>query len=82
MVTDLIQYRLNQSKKERTHFEDRFIYLGKILVDFRNRSSNEYLLRLREHFKNKNEKGLDTCNKGDIVLVYESNKNEQILIQV
>ena len=27
-----------------------------------------------ERFKHKNEKGLDKCNKGDIVLVYEPNK--------
>ena len=32
------------------------------------------MLQLREHFKHKNEKGLDICNKGDIVLLYESNK--------
>ena len=32
------------------------------------------MLQLQEHFKHKNEKGLDTCNKGDIALVYEPNK--------
>ena len=32
------------------------------------------MLQLREHFKHKNEKGLDTCNKGEIVFVYEPNK--------
>ena len=29
---------------------------------------------MRENFKHKNEKGLDICNKGYIVLVYEPNK--------
>ena len=67
---------MNQSEEEHTHFEDRFIHLSKILVDFRNRWNKEYLLQLREHFKHKNEKGLDICNKGDIVLVYEPNKNK------
>ena len=32
------------------------------------------MLQLREHFKHKNEKGLDKCNKGDIILVYEPSK--------
>ena len=65
---------INQSEEEHTNFEDRFIHLSKVLVDFRNRWNKEYLLQLREHFKHKNEKGLDRCNKGDIVLVYELNK--------
>ena len=65
---------INQSEEEHTHFEDRFIYLSKILVNFRNRWNKEYLLQLREHFKYKNEKGLDICDKGGIVLVYEPNK--------
>ena len=50
------------------------IDLSKILVDFRNRWNKEYLLQLGEHFKYKNEKGLDICNKGGIVFVYEPNK--------
>ena len=29
---------------------------------------------MREHFKHENEKRLGTCNKGDIVFVYEPNK--------
>ena len=31
------------------------------------------MLQLGEHFKYKNEKGLDTCKKDDIVFVYEPN---------
>ena len=48
---------INQSEEEYTHFEDRFICLSKILVDFRNRWNKEYLLQLGEHFKYKNKKG-------------------------
>ena len=58
---------INQSEEEHTHFEARFIRFSKILVDFRNRWNKEYLLQLREHFKHKNEEGLNICNKGDIV---------------
>ena len=65
---------INQSEEEYVYFEDRFIHLSKILVDFRNRWNKEYLLQLREHFKQKIEKGLDICNKGDIALLYEPNK--------
>ena len=65
---------INQSEEEKTDFEDRFIYLSKILVDFRNHWNKEYLSQLREHFKHKIEKGSDICNKGDIVLAYEPNK--------
>ena len=54
--------------------ESRFVYLSKILVDFRNRGNKEYLLQLREHFKHKNKKGLNACHKGDIVFVYKQNK--------
>ena len=32
------------------------------------------MLQLGEHFKYKNEKDRDTCNRGDIVFVYEPNK--------
>ena len=35
---------INQSEEDHTQFEDRFIYLSKILVDFRNRWNKEYLL--------------------------------------
>ena len=77
---------INQSEEEHTHFEDGFVCLSKILVDFRNLWNKEHLLQLVEHFKYKNEKGLDTsmdtCNKGNIVFVYEPNKKEQILKQV
>ena len=52
---------------------DLFI-LSKILVDFRIRCNKDFLLQLREHFKHENEKGLHTCNKGEIVFVYEPNK--------
>ena len=55
LVVDLIQAK--RSEEEHTHFEDRFINLTKILVDFRNRWYKEYLLQLGEHFKYKNEKG-------------------------
>ena len=65
---------INRREEEHTHFENRLLHLSKILVDFRNRWNKEYLLQLREHFKHKNEKGLDICNKGDIVLVYKPNK--------
>ena len=61
---------INQSEEEHTHFEDRFIHLSKTLVDFKNVRNKEYLLQLRERFKHKNGKGLDTCNKDDIVLMY------------
>ena len=67
---------INHSEVEHTHFEERLIHLSKILVDFRNRNK-KYLLQLREHFKHKNEKGLDICKKGDIVLVYESSKKSR-----
>ena len=73
---------INESEDDYTHFEDTFICLSKILVDFRNRSNKEYLLQLGEHFKYKNEKGWDTCNEIDFVFVYEPNKKEQILKQV
>ena len=61
---------ISHGEEEHTHFEDRFIHLSKILVDFRNDRNKEYLLQLRERFKHKNGKGLDTCNKDDIVLMY------------
>ena len=32
------------------------------------------MLQLGEHLQYKNEKCLDTCNKGNIVFVFESNK--------
>ena len=48
---------INQSEEEHTHFEDRFINLTNILVDFRNCWYEEYLLQLGEYFKYKNEKG-------------------------
>ena len=63
LVADLMQYRLtrakksintisiNQSEEEYTYFEDRFICLSKIFVDFRNRWNKEYLFQLGEHFK-------------------------------
>ena len=73
---------INQSEEEHTHFEDRFINLTKILVDFRNRWNKEYLLQLGEHFKYKNEKGWDTCNKGNIIFLCEPNRKEQILKQM
>ena len=41
MVPDLIQYSINQSEEEHTHFKDRSICLSKILVDFRNRWNKE-----------------------------------------
>ena len=65
---------INQSEEEHTHFEDRFIHLSKILLNFRNRWNKEYLLQWPEHFKRKNKKGLDICTKGAIVLVYEPTK--------
>ena len=34
---------INQSEEEHTHFEDIFIHLSKILVDFRNRWNKEYI---------------------------------------
>ena len=64
---------INRREEEHTHFQNRFLHLSKILVDFRNRWNKEYLLQLREHFKHKNE-SLDICKKGDVVLVYEPNK--------
>ena len=75
MVADLI-YNIDKPERRRayTHLGDRFVYLSKILVDFRNRWNKEYLLQLREYFKHKNEKGLDACNKDDIVFVHEPNK--------
>ena len=47
---------ISQSEEEYTHFEDRFICLSKILVDFRNRWNEEYLLQMGEHFRYKHEK--------------------------
>ena len=67
----LIQCRLTRAKKGIHTLK---IDLSKILVDFRNRWNKEYLSQLGEHFKYKNEKGLDICNKGNIVFVYEPNK--------
>ena len=39
----------NQREDEHTHFDDRFICLSKILIDFRNRWNKEYLLQLGQH---------------------------------
>ena len=36
---------------------------------------------MREHFKNENKKGLDTCNKGDIAFLYEPNNNNKIHVR-
>ena len=48
--------------------------MQKILFNFKNLQNKENLLQLREHFKRKNDKVLDKCNKGDNDLVYERNK--------
>ena len=64
---------INQSEVEHTYLVDRFVYLSKSLIDFRNRWNKQYLLQLSEHIKYRNE-GLDTCNKGEIAFVYEPNK--------
>ena len=66
---------INQSQKE-PPLEDfkKFQKMQKILFNFKNRQNKEYLLQLREHFKRKNDKVLDKCNKGDNDLVCERNK--------
>ena len=74
-----LQYQLTRAEKSIHTLK---IDLFKSLVDFRNRWNREYLLQLGGHFKYKNEKSWDTCNKSDFLFVYEPNKKEQILKQV